>query len=71
MTIRDFNTGTIRELCRPVSAEEISLQHAERTAAFSFGAITVEGHAGHLKKSQTHQKQARTGGGWKKRSIGK
>jgi len=69
MTVRDFGTGTIAELCRPVSATEFSAGHVARNAAYSQSGRTEGNQAGRLKSVQTLQGKERTGGGWRKKTM--
>ncbi len=69
MTPRDFTTGTIAELCRGVSATEISAEHVKRNAAYSSAGRTEGDQVGRLKQTQTHQGAKRTGGGWRKMTM--
>ncbi len=66
MTPRDFSAGTIADLCRPVSAQEISVEHVKRNAAYSSQGRTEGDQVGRLKQAQTAQGVKRVGGGWKK-----
>ena len=69
MTPRDFSTGSIADLCRPVSAQEISAEHVKRNAAYSSQERTEGDQVGRLKQAQTAQGVKRTGGGWRKMSM--
>lgn len=63
--IRDFTTGTIADLAKPVSANEFSRQAVSRNAAFTSDDKGDAMAVGRLKQMQTAQTVKKHGGGWK------
>jgi hypothetical protein len=68
ITVRSFESGTIAELARPVSALEFSATHVARNAAYTSDEKGDAMAVGRLKQVQTAQ-GPRKGGGWKARSY--
>ncbi len=65
MKLRDFSTGTIVELCQPVSALELSFEAVSRHDAFSSAIQSDAMKLGRMIQKRTTEGAKRVGGGWK------
>jgi len=60
MKIRSFApTNTIRDLCRPVSAEEVSAEYVKRSASFAGSLQTENEKLGRLSQANTMKRQGK------------